>query len=139
MSYQVFVDDNFHYMDESERYQLGDFDSLDAAVAACKRIVDEFLLSNHRPGMTSDALMAQYTLYGEDPFVCPGDGTVPFSARDYASERVRAISPPFPLSPPPLPFQESALRLKLCGRPSGPLPTPRARRATLCCESFSTP
>jgi hypothetical protein len=24
--YTVYVDDNFHYMDESERYKLGDFD-----------------------------------------------------------------------------------------------------------------
>lgn len=89
--YRVFVDDNFHYMDEGERYQLGDFDSLEAAVAACTRIVDEFLAANHRPGMTSGELLTQYSLYGEDPFVFTGDGTVPFSARDYASERIRAI------------------------------------------------
>lgn len=91
MKYRVFVDDNFHYMDESERYQLGDFDSLKAAVAACKRIVDEFLISTHRPGMTSGELLAQYAFYGEDPFVFTREGTVPFSARDYASERVREI------------------------------------------------
>jgi hypothetical protein len=91
MSYQVFVDDNFHYRDESERYKLGAFPSLDAAVAACKRIVDEFLLSSHRPGMAPGELLTQYALFGEDPFVLTGDGTVPFSAREYASERVRTI------------------------------------------------
>jgi len=91
MKYRVFVDDNFHYMDESERYQLGEFDSLEAAVAACRRVVDEFLISNRRPGMTPGELLAQYAFHGEDPFVLTGDGTVPFSARDYASERVREI------------------------------------------------
>ncbi len=91
MKYRVLVDDNFHYMDESERCQLGEFDSLEAAVAACKRIGDELLVSNHRPGMTSAELMTQYAFYGEDPFVFTGDGTVPFSVRDYASEKIREI------------------------------------------------
>jgi hypothetical protein len=91
MKYRVFVDDNFHYMDESERYHLGDFDSLEAAVAACKRMVDEFLTSNHRPGMSSGELLTQYAFFGEDPFVDAGDGIVHFSAHDYASERAREI------------------------------------------------
>ena len=90
MSYRVLVDDNFHYMDESERYQLGEFDTLEAAVAACKRIVDEFLISNYRPGMTAAELHEQYAFFGEDPFIYT-EGTVPFSARDYASERVEQI------------------------------------------------
>ena len=42
-TYTVFVDDNFHYMDESERYKLGEFADCASAVAACKQIVDEFL------------------------------------------------------------------------------------------------
>ena len=41
-TYTVFVDDNFHYMDESERYKLGEFPDCASAVAACKQIVDEF-------------------------------------------------------------------------------------------------
>jgi len=91
LKYRVFVDDNFHYMDESERYSRGDFDSLEAAVAACKRIVDEFLASNYLPGMALGDLLTQYALFGEDPFVDAGDGIVHFSARDYASERAREI------------------------------------------------
>jgi hypothetical protein len=91
MTYKVFVDDNFHYMDESARYHLGDFDSLEAALTACKRIVDEFLNSSYRPGMTSAELLTQYAFYGEDPFVFAGDGIVYFSARDYALERIREI------------------------------------------------
>jgi hypothetical protein len=92
MRYRVLVDDNFHYMDESARYELGEFDTLEAAVAACKRIVDEFLISNYRLGMTAAELYTQYAFFGEDPFVVyTGQKTVPFSARDYASERVKQI------------------------------------------------
>ena len=29
MTYKVFVDDNFHYMDESERYALGEYATLE--------------------------------------------------------------------------------------------------------------
>lgn len=78
-------------MDESERYLLGDFDSLETAVAACKRIVNEFLLSCYHPGMTSAELLTQYAFFGEDPYVYTGDGVSHFSARDYASERIREI------------------------------------------------
>jgi len=92
MRYRVLVDDNFHYMDESERYELGKFKTLEAAVAACKRIVDEFLISNYRPDMTAAELYEQYAFCGEDPFIVyTGQETVPFSARDYASERVKQI------------------------------------------------
>jgi len=91
MSYRVLVDDNFHYMDQSERYELGEFDTLEAAVAACRRLVDECLTSSYSPGMTEAELMTQDVLFGEDPFVYTGDGTVPFSGRDYAATRVREI------------------------------------------------
>ncbi|MFO7670393.1 MAG: hypothetical protein R6W31_12095 [Bacteroidales bacterium] len=64
------MDDNFHYMDESHRYKLGEYKTLENAVEVCKDIVDEFLHENYRPGLTS------------------ADS---FSARDYASERVKEI------------------------------------------------
>jgi hypothetical protein len=67
--FAVFVDDNFHYMDESERYKLGEFDTFDEAVAACKRIVDEFLLTGLGPTITAEVLFKSYTMFGEDPFI----------------------------------------------------------------------
>ena len=45
-SYQVFVDDNYHYMDEDERYKHGDFATFEEALTACKTIVDEYLQEN---------------------------------------------------------------------------------------------
>ena len=85
-SYTVFVDDNYHYMDESERYQLGVYTTVEEAVSACKKIVDDFLQSAHMPGMTSDQLLTQYIMFGEDPWISPKpEGG--FNARDYARGR----------------------------------------------------
>jgi hypothetical protein len=39
------VDDNFHYMDQDERYEHGIFSTVDEAIAACKAIVDADLKS----------------------------------------------------------------------------------------------
>lgn len=38
--YIVMVDDNFHYMDEDERYQAGEFDTPQEAINLCKEIVE---------------------------------------------------------------------------------------------------
>lgn len=94
MPFKVLVDDNFHYMDESERYELGDFQTLDAAIAAARRVVDEYLQSAFEPGMKSDTLLATYLQFGEDPFIIASDAAhsgVLFSARDYARERCEEI------------------------------------------------
>lgn len=45
-TYQVKVDDNFHYQDEGARTGAGTYDNLEDAVAHCKAIVDRFLLAN---------------------------------------------------------------------------------------------
>jgi hypothetical protein len=87
--YTVYVDDNFHYMDESERYCAGEFSDCAAAVAACKQIVDRFLEENL--GGEED-LMAQYVMFGEDPFIVSDDPDCKFSGRDYARERVRVLT-----------------------------------------------
>ena len=89
MSFDVFVDDNFHYADEDERDKLGSFPTAEAAVEAARRIVDEYLNSNLRPGMTAEQLYFSYTSFGEDPFIV-GDG-VTFSAWDYAKQRCHEL------------------------------------------------
>jgi len=93
MSYKVFVDDNFHYQDEDERYFLGEFETLDAAISACRKIVDESLTGSFEPGMTADALFGTYTSFGDDPFIV---GITPpaFSAWEYARQRSAEICDP---------------------------------------------
>jgi hypothetical protein len=85
-TYTVFIDDNFHYMDKEARVRHGEFETLEAAVAACRAIVDGCLETNYEPGMSAEALYSAYKMFGEDPWVS-GSGNVGFSAWTYAKER----------------------------------------------------
>ena len=89
MTYKIFVDDNFHYMDESERYEFGEYETLTAALQAAKGIVDACLTSAYKPGITADDLYKGYISFGEDPFIIPTnhEETITFSAWDYAKQR----------------------------------------------------
>jgi hypothetical protein len=94
-SYKVLVNDNSHYMNESERFEHGIFASADEAVAACKTIVDEDLDTMWRPGTTAAALYRLYVSFGPDPFSVPtnpDDPSVDFSAWTYAKERCEEIA-----------------------------------------------
>ncbi len=89
-SYSVYVDDNYSLPPDEERYKLGDFATFEKAVAACKRLVDEFL----KIEVLSDKALAKryedYTHFGPDPFIvtdAPADLHPPFSAWSYAKER----------------------------------------------------
>jgi hypothetical protein len=93
-TYTVMVDDNFHYMDEDERRQLGTFATFDKAVAACRLLVDQWLADNHKPGMTTAELYSAYVSFGEDPFIVGGEEgreRISFSAWDYAKARAEAL------------------------------------------------
>ena len=85
--YVVYVDDNFHFMDEEERYKLGEFDTEEEALQACRRIVDEFLIANHKPGMTAEEFIDMYKTFGEDPWCAE----IAFSAWAYAERRCHEL------------------------------------------------
>lgn len=90
--YTVYVDDNFHFMEEEERYKLGDFDTLDEAIAACKRLVDAFLEGETSLDSPAAERYKQYTHFGPDPFVATDDPDARqplFSAWNYAEKRCR--------------------------------------------------
>ncbi len=89
--YTVYVDDNSHYMDESERRKHGRYRTHARAVRAARRIVDRYLASAYRPGMKAERLLASYRQFGTDPFVVPNDGDPSFSAWSYAEQRYRII------------------------------------------------
>jgi hypothetical protein len=89
--YRVLVDDNFHHMDESERYSAGEYNSCEQAIEKCKRIVDDFLLAEHKPSMTAKELMEMYTSFGDDPFVVSQNTDCTFHAWDYARRRCEEI------------------------------------------------
>jgi hypothetical protein len=89
-TYTVFVDDNYHHGDESERYKLGVYPTCEAATEACKEVVDEVLTTNlNFPG----DLLATWLMFGDDPFILTDDPACKFSARDYARQRVQSLRP----------------------------------------------
>jgi hypothetical protein len=94
-SCKVLINDNAHYMDESERSEHGIFASADEAVAACKRIVDDDLESMWQPGTTAAALYRLYLSFGPDPFavpINPDDPSIDFSAWTYAKKRCQDLA-----------------------------------------------
>ena len=91
MKYKVVVDDNFHYMDETERYPHGEFESSDIALSAAKALVDADLRSLYRSGITADELYSHYTSFGNDPYIIPEDQGCHFSAWNYAKQRCQEI------------------------------------------------
>ena len=90
--YTVYIDDNFHYMDESERLTLGEYPTYEKALSAATRVVERSLADLFERGMKGEELMSSYCMFGEDPFIVPDDGDPRFSARDYAREQCRDIS-----------------------------------------------
>lgn len=100
MKYIVRVEENSHYMDEAERYTLGEFVDAEVALSAAKRVVDEDLKSLYQAGMAAGRLYAHYTSFGHDAYIISEDKGCQFSARDYAKQRCDEI----------------------CGRPSEPEP-----------------
>ena len=103
MPYVVMVDDNFHYMDEDERYKHGEFADAGLAIGHCRRIVDEYLESAYKAGMSASELWDSYVSFGEDPFILSVDAPeVRFSAWEYAKERCRVLcADPNPSRVPP--------------------------------------
>ena len=93
MAFRVLVDDNSHYQDESERYEHGVFDTYAEALRACKAIVDR-CLGHQLSGSDSKSaaeLYSSYTMFGDDPFICPAPSTETFSAWEYAEKRCKEI------------------------------------------------
>ena len=79
------VFDNFQY---GESYLHGKYGSYEEALRAAEMIVEEFIESNHKPGMSAAELAASFALYGEEAVVL--DVTTNrmdnrFSARKYAA------------------------------------------------------
>jgi hypothetical protein len=70
--YKIYVDDNYHYMDESERYVADSYSSLEEAVERCKELTIKSLEDLYEDGITPENLSAQWAMFGEDPFVFGG-------------------------------------------------------------------
>ncbi|MBK7559411.1 MAG: hypothetical protein IPI54_14655 [Chitinophagaceae bacterium] len=65
------VYDNFHYMDEDEAYNTGQFETYAEALAAAKAIVDRFLNEQWKKGITPVELDLAYTSLGKIRLLFP--------------------------------------------------------------------
>jgi hypothetical protein len=72
MSYCVLLDENFHYQGPESRWTLGTFDTAEAAISACRKMVDDDLIILHESGMAADALLAGYRALSDEPFIVGG-------------------------------------------------------------------
>lgn len=93
MKYHLRVYDNFHYMDESEAYNLGQYETYEDAIVVAKAIVDDFFVHNWKSGVEAKYLLEQYYQFGEDPIILPNEPgeNLSFSARTYAQENYKII------------------------------------------------
>lgn len=92
-SFRVRVYDNFHYMDESEAYDHGEFGSFDEAQIAAQQIVLDFLQHAWKPGITNDELVSAFCMFGDDPVILSEDIHLypHFSGRDFVQTAVSII------------------------------------------------
>jgi TRAP-type mannitol/chloroaromatic compound transport system substrate-binding protein len=90
--YIVYVDDNYHSGDEKERYKLGEFETRDEALTACKNKVDEYFQRIEKGKYSYKELWEGYMMYGEDSFIFNDDTNNRFSAWEYAKQRCREHS-----------------------------------------------
>jgi hypothetical protein len=90
MKYQLFVEDNYQ---QADRYFAGEFETFDEAVVVARKIVDKWLASAHKPGMTASQLYRSYIIAGEDPFIVCDPPVCTFSAWEYAKQRCFEICP----------------------------------------------
>jgi hypothetical protein len=88
--YTVCVDDNYHHGEESYRYKAGTYTDCESAIAACRKIVDEFLAA--RGDDQKQDLFDSYRQFGEDPFIVTSDKNCVFSAWNYARQRCQELA-----------------------------------------------
>lgn len=94
-AYEVFIDDNFGYQDESERISAGIFATYEAALEVARKLVRESVQANFSAGLSAADLIERYRDFGADPFIVPTPvGTPMFSAWTYAEEVAREIAGP---------------------------------------------
>ncbi len=93
MKYRLVVYDNFHYMDDDEPYEKGEYETYELALADAKLMIESFLEFNWKNGMTPDQLIDVFNDFGEEPTIIPrnNDNGEIFSARKYVKEIAESI------------------------------------------------
>lgn len=85
MKYKVLLSDPFHG-NQSRTYSTAS-----QAFSAARKIVDSFLVSVYRPGMSLEDLIDTFDNFGEQPLVVSSQSRLNFSASDYARKKAREL------------------------------------------------
>lgn len=76
---------------DSQVRRIGEYETVEEAIAAAQQVVDEFLRCNFKPGIDAMSLFRQYQAQGEYPFIFRTDDRTinvrGFSYAFYAMER----------------------------------------------------
>lgn len=93
MKFYLRVYDNYHYMDESEAFNYGQYETYEEALVGAKAIVDEFIENNWKPETKPDEFLVGFAHFGEDPIILPNEPGEHenFSARTYLESRIKEI------------------------------------------------
>ena len=86
-TYKVWIDDNFHFMDEDERIFHGEYSTPKQASVACQKIVDANIESITEQETDPDKAYESYVCFGDDPWI---EG-LEFSAFEYAEMKIKEV------------------------------------------------
>jgi hypothetical protein len=91
-----FVEGVSHHLPaDSQVRRIGEFTMIADAIAAAQQVVEEFLISEVKPGMDGQSLFSLYRTQGEHPFIFRDDDktfNVPgFNHASYAMARAKVI------------------------------------------------
>ena len=86
--FTIIIEDNFHDHYPDEQYSGGEFITEESVLKRATEIIDEFLLNQYMPDMTSEQLYSLYCAFGDYPRIVPDIGFLPYA---YARIRSREI------------------------------------------------
>jgi len=92
--FKVYIDDNFHCMQEDYRCEHGEYNTYEEAVEECKKIIEKNFKYYYKPGASAEEMLENYKFQGDDPFVVPEPEGKHFSAWDYADRRAEELANP---------------------------------------------
>jgi hypothetical protein len=93
MAFHLIIHNNFQYSDVSEIDDACSYSTYEDALFRVKALIDKFLVTNWKRGISPEELLAIFNLFGNDPSIISDDYVEyeHFSARNYSIKRVKVI------------------------------------------------
>ena len=91
MTWRVETYDNFEVPDDRYCATVGNFDTLEEAIACAQGVIDKSLTHLHKPGMSPTDWHSTYASFGDGIYIV-GEHPSGFNPYAYAKERIKAIT-----------------------------------------------